>query len=237
MSSCYNRKEQILDRAELVRHMQIYAPSSNDYVAGFASLPVGTVEYLSNREPVVNLKGLSRLAAPTAQLTVNHYNAVVLNTSNLFIADVDIGDERFNQFAGATDEDEVIEAVKSLQRLDDAYPYEHLNVTDESYRVYRTRQGCRVICTSTCLPVTDYASVLLMRFLKTDRQYVNLCGVQKCYRARLSPKPWRCSDEPTHVCNLIAEIGPKNIHPELAEQLAIHDELTLPVGGVDSVLA
>ena len=169
---------------------------------------------------------------------MNRYNAAVLNSRNMLIADVDIGDERLNRFAGATDEDEVIDALKSLRRLEEAYPYERLTLTEESYRVYRTRKGCRVICTSAIYPTHDsYPGRLLMQFLKTDRQYMELCDVQKSYRARLTPKPWRCNGEPTDVCELIAEIGPRVVHPNLAKQLAIHDEMTLPEPGIDSVLA
>jgi hypothetical protein len=32
-----------------------------------------------------------------------------------------------------------------------------------------------------------------MESLLADRRYATLCRVQKCYRARLTPKPWRCS--------------------------------------------
>jgi hypothetical protein len=66
-----------------------------------------------------------------------------------------------------------------------------------------------------------------MRFLRSDPNYMELCGVQKCYRARLTPKPWRDDGEPTHVCELDARIGPPVVADELREQLAVHDELTL----------
>jgi hypothetical protein len=54
---------------------------------------------------------------------------------------------------------------------------------------------------------------LMFTELGTDRQYSRLCRVQKSFRARLSPKPWRidCSPAPgSHPCT----------DPELAARFA-----------------
>ena len=70
-----------------------------------------------------------------------------------------------------------------------------------------------------------------MRFLRGDPNYIELCRVQKCYRARLTPKPWRDNGEPAHVCRLEqvqSLFGPDEVHPDLKEQLRLHDEVTLP---------
>ena len=56
---------------------------------------------------------------------------------------------------------------------------------------------------------------------------MELCGLQKCYRARLTPKPWRDNGDTTHVCELEATIGPPSVAWELQEQVALHDDLTL----------
>jgi len=68
-----------------------------------------------------------------------------------------------------------------------------------------------------------------MRFLRSDPEYVKLCRIQECYRARLTPKPWRWCDEPA-VCVLEAVHGGDDVDDELAEQLRLHDEMTLPEG-------
>jgi hypothetical protein len=76
-----------------------------------------------------------------------------------------------------------------------------------------------------------YPANMLMRFLRADPDYVRLCAVQECYRARLTPKPWRCGDGPNHVCELVCGSDSGFVHPDLTEQLAVHDELTLPTFG------
>jgi hypothetical protein len=158
----------------------------------------------------------------------------------MLIADIDFGDDRLSKFAGVENADDVIASVSDLALLDNdcpATPWE-ASFAEESYRVYRTHSGCRVVCTSRRFPRTqdNYPADRLMRFLRADRHYMELCQAQKCYRARLTPKPWRCDGEPNHVCELIHEHRPGVIHPELAEQLAVHDEMTL-ANGSDSMLA
>jgi hypothetical protein len=58
-------------------------------------------------------------------------------------------------------------------------------------RVYRTAAGLRYLLPATELdPTSDEVRELFKR-LKADPCYARLCRVQECYRARLSPKPWR----------------------------------------------
>jgi hypothetical protein len=52
------------------------------------------------------------------------------------------------------------------------------------------------------------------------------CDAQECYRARLTPKPWRMGDGDHHVCNLVDTIG-SIVLPCFESQLAMHDEMTL----------
>src|SRR5438128_2596718 len=114
----------------------------------------------------------------------------------MLIADVDFGDDRLNRFAGAKNCDEVLENLQELHLLDKEHLwFEEFRFADQSYRVYRTHSGCRVICTSICVPWagTGWAAQRFMRFLRSDPAYIELCDVQKCYRAGLTPKPWRDS--------------------------------------------
>ena len=219
----------MLAAAQPYQRQRLYVPRHDDYLEGFQGKPGEFSAYGGEGEPVVSPKGTYDVSAD-AWLTVNHYNALVLNTRNMLIADVDFGDERLNRYAGAEDCDEVVKNLKQLHLLDEEHMrYDELQFSDQSYRVYRTHSGCRVICTSVCVPWEQkaWAAQRFMQFVRSDPQYIELCGVQKCYRARLTPKPWRDNGEPAHVCELEEKVGNGRIADDLEEQLKLHDEMTL----------
>jgi hypothetical protein len=126
---------------------------------------------------------------------------------------------------------------------------------DASFRVYRTAAGLRVLETARVHEPGSPPVLELMRAAGTDRAFVTLCGVQKCFRARLTPKPWRIEQPkpPTSfpfasaadearmrrwqqayeaassgfaVCRLIEQIGTPRVHADLARTLETHDRLT-----------
>jgi hypothetical protein len=229
VKSASDRKEQLIGRSALYHRSHLFLPAKESYVSGFRAKPEQFAPYSGGDEPVVSPEGLYDLPAE-AWLTVNHYNALVLNTSNLLIADVDFGDPRLDEFAGADDCDPVIQNVEQLKLLDDRLMhFEDWKFADQSYRVYRTHSGCRVVCTSKTFPWSESAwhARRLMQFLRADPHYVLLCDTQKCYRARLTSKPWRGDVEDSHVCDLVTTVGNGHVASELKEQLRLHDELTL----------
>jgi len=85
--------------------------------------------------------------------------------------------------------------------------------------------GDRVACTSRpfAWAVDAWQAERLMRFLDADPKYAALCGKQKCYRARLTPKPWRVEER---VCELWSGAEAR-IHPDLAEQVRFRDGFAL----------
>jgi len=137
----------------------------------------------------------------------------------MFVADIDQGDSRFNQYATVSNADEVLAGLERLGEFDERHS---TRFADQCWRLYWTQAGFRLICVST--PVTmDWFSIALLRFLRSDPRYIDLCGEQQNFRARLTPKPWRDEEK---VCGLIDERG-EGVHPLLKEQLRLHDELTL----------
>jgi hypothetical protein len=227
-------KDDLLQRATQYHHAQIYVPGTRSYVNGFLSEPGGISPYQGGDEPIIDPNGLYDLDASDAWLTVNQYNAMVLNTSNMLIADIDFGDPRLNRFAGARNCNDVIENLSDLAFFDEHHLLfaNDLRFAQQVYRVYRTHSGCRVICISATMPWQErgWLAQQFMRFLRGDPSYIELCEAQKCYRARLTPKPWRDNGEPAHVCRLeqVQCLGSAEVHPDLKEQLRLHDELTLP---------
>ena len=237
--STNDRKHDLLKRVQPFLRAKIYVPDSQSYVEGLLHKPDQLSSYRDKEvEPIVDSDGLYQIDKEQAWLTVNHYNALVLNTRNMLIVDVDFGDHRLNRFAGAKDCDEVLATLAELHLLDDGISTHDFCFAEQTYLIYRTHSGCRVICTSACVPWQEmgWAAERFMRFLGGDPEYIQLCGIQKCYRARLTPKPWRCG-EVTHVCSWQGTVGSKSTHPELEEQLCLHKELTLRENHEESFLA
>src|ERR1700733_6475691 len=188
-SSTIDRKHNLLEKTKPFLHSEIYVPGSHNYVDGFLHQPDHVSAYLDEAvEPIIVPDGLFQIDKEQAWLTVNHYNALVLNTRNMLIADVDFGDHRLSRFARAKDCDEVLANLADLDRLDDDLGTPDVSFAEQTYLVYHTHSGCRVICTSVCVPWDEmgWAAERFMRFLGGDPEYIQLCGVQKCYRARLT---------------------------------------------------
>ncbi|HIF31073.1 MAG TPA: hypothetical protein EYG57_07900 [Planctomycetes bacterium] len=128
-----------------------------------------------------------------AVITRNIYGALVLNTADLLIADIDLPVESatsafarwWNQLWGRSVESPQAKIIDRVQRV----------ATEQglSLRLYRTFAGFRCLVTNrTFEPTSDEATALLAD-LDTDPLYIKLCTAQECFRARLSPKPWRCN--------------------------------------------
>jgi len=58
-------------------------------------------------------------------------------------------------------------------------------------RLYRTPAGLRVLVLHQTFDPADPRVVECFRALETDPIYVLMCQRQQCFRARVSPKPWR----------------------------------------------
>jgi hypothetical protein len=74
--------------------------------------------------------------------------------------------------------------LDNIRSVSQRYPELHL-------RVYRTPAGYRILCMNELFdPRSDRAQQLL-KDLQSDPLYMQLCINQRCFRARISPKPWR----------------------------------------------
>jgi len=59
------------------------------------------------------------------------------------------------------------------------------------FEVYRTPAGLRVLAMHDVFDPAGEAARALLAALGTDKQYVAMCRRQRCFRARLTAKPWR----------------------------------------------
>ncbi|HEU4561453.1 MAG TPA: hypothetical protein VFS20_26605 [Longimicrobium sp.] len=128
-------------------------------------------------------------------------------------------------------------------------------------RVYRTYAGLRYLVTHAPFSPTGGETQAILTALGADVQYIRLCQIQKSFRARLTPKPWRIGMEnppsrfpfesPAHeqamrawearyaqasqgraTCQFLEEIGDGAEHPDIAPLRALHDEQTRATSGL-----
>lgn len=142
---------------------------------------------------------------PYAVITRNAYGSLVLNTARIMFADIDepTPDQAlesplkpllglFGSLLGAPD---LATEILDDDKIEDI-PAHVANVAREvpglGLRLYRTAAGYRCMITSREYdPLSEHSQQLLVE-LGSDPLYVKLCHVQECFRARLTPKFWRC---------------------------------------------
>jgi hypothetical protein len=126
---------------------------------------------------------------------------------------------------------------------------------DYGFRVYRTCAGVRALATHALFDATSLSTIAMLQQLGSDPLYVRLCQAQACFRARLTPKPWRCGSVPNVVswpredprqeslftkweteyssrqaeyatCRLLGTLGSPIVHPEIDQVIRLHDQMT-----------
>jgi len=123
---------------------------------------------------------------PVAVVTRNGYGALVLNTSSLLFLDIDFQIGLSGMVRGLFSKQPPEQVrLEQLKRSLQSY-------RDTQFRIYRTAGGFRVIGLGRTFDPAGREAEDLMRATGTDRCFMRLCKVQKCFRARLTPKPWRC---------------------------------------------
>lgn len=146
------------------------------------------------REPVLRLIPNSDRTVH-AVVTRNAYGCEVLNTDRVAFIDVDLPPQQrpgiLARLFGAQRHDErrLMEEAARIALLE-VWQNRH---PEFAFRVYRTAAGLRYLV-SSMLVVADHPLIQdAFEHLKADAAYRQLCRSQKSYRARLTPKPWRCA--------------------------------------------
>jgi hypothetical protein len=136
------------------------------------------------REEIVETIGARGDGA--AIVTRNRYGSLVLNTARLLFLDVDLPPAKgglarlFGR--GQPPEAQALEKLREGLRAN----------SDATFRLYRTAAGLRALAVDREFTPEDAATERLMAATGTDVAFMRLCRVQKSFRARLTPKPWRC---------------------------------------------
>lgn len=142
---------------------------------------------------------LIREMGPKTALTRNRMGCVVLNTMEALFADVDLPEPGFfAKLRGASRQKNEDAAVARLRQFMESRP-------SLGARIYRTKAGLRYLFTHAPMAVNDETLGWLAE-LGSDKLYTKLCREQDCFRARLTPKPWRI------------EMGPPNPYPREAPE-------------------
>lgn len=119
-------------------------------------------------------------------VTRNRYGARVLNTDSIVIIDIDHHRQTFLEALGFRKRDKKAAIVEDLEKLA-ARP----EWASFGFRVYETAQGVRVIVTGAYIDPASAQGAALFQQSNADKTFARLCIQQKCYRARLTPKPGR----------------------------------------------
>ncbi len=193
----------------------------------------------------------------SAVVTRNSYGCQVLNTARIMFVDIDLpesppADGFFKRLFGkpapsprAKPENDALYTIENWTRRNPQW----------GWRIYRTRAGLRLLATQGIVEAGSESADRVFDALGADPLYRKLCQTQKCFRARLTPKHWRCGvqTKPDRwpwlsakhersfqqwdaryqrhaaewaTCELIRPIGNPDVHPEVEALRKLHDETT-----------
>ncbi len=76
------------------------------------------------------------------------------------------------------------EMLQKLEQFLQQHPAWHV-------RVYRTPAGFRLLAMHSTFDPSGPETQQFFEHMDVDPRYRNLCRIQRCFRARVSPKPWR----------------------------------------------
>lgn len=197
---------------------------------------------------------------PTAVLTRNSYGCVVLNTARAMFVDVDLPELENSPgivgrlFGKVSPQDSVEKAIGRVEEWNAKNP-------TWGWRIYRTRAGLRLLATHELFDAEGIAAREVFDALGADPLYRKLCVNQKCFRARLTPKPWRIGLRPPGqtwpwrdgkvkarfkkweekymaqaekwaTCQLVKVLGSSPAHPGMKEFVEVHDTISRAESGL-----
>ena len=231
-------KEDAIGRASL-RLQQIIAALSSGREGDRYDYHAGPI-----REERIDVLG-SELA-PEAVVTRNSYGSRVLNTERVMFVDVDFPSVRSVLRWWRGREAKVNKAIGVVERF-------VASNRSSGFRVYETAAGLRLLATDRLYDPSSAETARTLTELGADPLYQKLCNRQGCFRARLSPKPWRiglrrspvrfpeahtreqqlrwCDEyerraRTFHVCRYLKTIGRENRVPTIDRVVRLHDQET-----------
>jgi hypothetical protein len=149
-------------------------------------LSEGEEYYGSRDEPEKNVDSSSHQI--DAVVTRNHYGCLVLNAAHSLFIDVDVSTPPPLMRNQKHDQN----VPSAWRRVLDDLRIVLASEADKGFRIYRTAAGLRILVTTHEFDPGSPQSTRLMNAVGADAAFVDLCRIQNSFRARLTPKPWRC---------------------------------------------
>jgi hypothetical protein len=216
------------------------------------------------REPILE-QVRSASGEQIGVISRNAYGCDVLNTKSVLFCDIDFDENQksagpsgvlaslFGRKRDPADSPE----QKAMAKVRD-WVRAH---ADWGLQAYRTKAGLRLIATHALFDPADGGAEAFFNAVGADPYFRRLCKVQKSFRARLTPKPWRCgeripparwpfrnqdeeqaferwrsryetSSAKNAVCLKLEHVGPARIHPDVQVAMALHDQRTKSDSGL-----
>jgi hypothetical protein len=193
-----------------------------------------------------------------ALVTRNHYGCLVLNAAHALFIDVDmfVPGETYDPIEGRERRleplrQQVLSDLRTVLDRQDQY----------GFRIYRTAGGFRVLATTHEFEPGSDEAERLMTSVGADSDFVELCRRQRNFRARLTPKPWRCGlRRPPNffprktvtaearfeswlakydracsslaTCEFLGHVGPEFVHDRVNPVIELHDRATHAISGL-----
>jgi hypothetical protein len=179
-------------------------------------------------------------------ITRNRYGAQVLNAENLMFLDIDKPKTTFGSLFKKSDrQQDKLRIFEMIRKLATSPKYSMFG-----FRLYETFQGARVIVLGKEFDPLGDSTLSMMKEFHCDPLYVVICRKQNCFRARLTPKPYRMkmqaykvqypqeAEDPAFanwlkeyeyqsrnfsVCKFIEQVGASYSTPEVVQ---LHDDIT-----------
>jgi hypothetical protein len=201
-----------------------------------------------------------------AMITRNSYGSLVLNTARLMFIDIDVPKPASqgliglikNLFGGAPS-DPFEPVLQQIREKAGAMP-------DLTFRVYRTAAGFRLAVINKRIDPTSNEGQNLLSAFGSDPLYIRLCKNQESFRARLTPKHWRCRvesprgrypfrdqvEEDMHrlwiekynaatsgyaVCRFVEQIGSQAAFSDFRRLIELHDRETKAISSPEVLIA
>jgi hypothetical protein len=193
----------------------------------------------------------------SAVVTRNSHGCRVLNTSRVMFVDIDLPEPKrsggiFKRLFGKPDLTPPVGQQNVAITKIENWTRDH---REWGWRIYRTCAGLRLLAMQGLVEADSNVADGVFEALGADPLYRKLCQTQKCFRARLTPKPWRCGlhSKPQRwpwldanaekkfqkweaqyqscsviwaTCELVSQIGNASVHPEVQAILKLHDDAT-----------
>jgi hypothetical protein len=197
-----------------------------------------------------------------AAVTRNAYGALVLNAARVMFIDIDFPEPwgkspweglkiLFARLLGKSAPSPDLQQEEVNRRLEEFLSQRR----NWGIRVYRTLAGVRGLVTHELFDPAADATLAALEAVGADPLYVRLCKAQECFRARLTPKPWRCGHYVNRTawprdgaeqqrqfeqwlgaymsgqsryatCRYLGTLGSNAVHPEAETVIEVHDKIT-----------